>query len=219
MGIVVSSPHVVSAAPCPSGGGLLTLFPCSSMRSLSQETALHKLLQCESFPQAPALHELPQRGSFPWGAVLQEQAAPAWVPHRVTSPASKPALVWTPLSTGPGRSLLQSRLPMGSQPPSGIHLLQCGVPPMGCRWISAPPWTAMGCRGTTCLTMVFITSCKGRLPALASRAPPPLPSSLTLVSAELFLSHHLTPVSQQLSHCSFFFPFLNTLSQRHYHHC
>jgi len=60
-------------------GGILTLCPCSSLRSLSWETALHKLLQCESFPWAAALHELPQRGSFPWGAVPQEQAAPAWV--------------------------------------------------------------------------------------------------------------------------------------------
>jgi len=80
MGVVVSSSHVVSAAPCPSGGGLLTLFPSSSMKSLSQETVVHKLLQLESFPRAAALHELPQRGSFPRGAVFQEQAAPAWVP-------------------------------------------------------------------------------------------------------------------------------------------
>jgi len=35
------------------------------------------------------------------GAVLQEQIAPAWVTHRVTSPVSKPALAWTPLSMGP----------------------------------------------------------------------------------------------------------------------
>jgi len=42
----------------------------------------------------------------------------------------------------------------------------------------------------------------------------PLPSSLTLVTAELFLSHHLTPLSQLPSHRRFFFfPFLNMLSQ------
>jgi len=34
----------------------------------------------------------------------------------------------------------------------------------------------------------------------------------TLVSAELFLSHHLNPLSQLLSHHSFFFLFLNMLS-------
>jgi len=77
MGATVSSSHIVSATPSSSGGRLLTLFPCSSARSLSQETVLHNLLECESFPWAAALHELPQRGSLPWGAVLQEQAAPA----------------------------------------------------------------------------------------------------------------------------------------------
>jgi len=54
----------------------------------------------------------------------------------------------------------------------------------------------MGCRGTTCLIMVFITSCKGKLSAPTCQASPPPPSSLTLVSAELFLSHRLTPVSK-----------------------
>ncbi|KAK4832521.1 hypothetical protein QYF61_023853 [Mycteria americana] len=37
---------------------LLTLFPCSSMRSLPWETVLHERLQCESFPWAIVLHEL-----------------------------------------------------------------------------------------------------------------------------------------------------------------
>jgi len=80
MVVAVRSSHVVSAAPSSSGEGLLTLYPCPSMRSLSQETVLHNLLQCESFPRAAALHQLPQRGSLPRAAVLQEQAAPAWVP-------------------------------------------------------------------------------------------------------------------------------------------
>jgi len=82
MGAAVRPSHVVSAAPFSSGGGLLTLFPSSSLRSLSQETVLHKLLQCgsASFPRAAALHELPQCGSLPRGAILQEQDAPAWVP-------------------------------------------------------------------------------------------------------------------------------------------
>ena len=42
----------------------------------------------------------------------------------------------------------------------------------GYKWISAPLWTSMDCRGTACLTMVFITSCKGRLSAPTFRAPP-----------------------------------------------
>jgi len=110
---MVSSSHVVSAAPSSSGGGLLTLCPCSSMRSLSQETVLHKLFQYESFLRAAALHKLPQRGSFPRAAVLQEQAAPLWVPtgsqalpanllrHGLLSPRvhrswQEPAPAWAP---------------------------------------------------------------------------------------------------------------------------
>jgi len=220
MGAAVSSSHVVCAAPSSSGGGLLTLCPCSSMRSLSWETVLHKLLQCESFPRAAALNELPQSGSFPQGSVLQEQAAPAWVPHGVTSPASKPAPAWAPFSTGPQvlpGACSSAGLHMGSQLPSGIHLLRRGVPSTGCRWRSAPPWTLMDCRGTSCRTMVFSTSCKRKLSALASQAPPPAPASLTLVSAELFLSYRLTPLSSLPFSRSFFFPFLTLLSQRCYH--
>ena len=70
MGVAVSSSHVVAAAPSSSGAGLLTLFPCSSMESLPQETVLHKLLQRESFPRATVLHKLFQHGSLPWGAVV-----------------------------------------------------------------------------------------------------------------------------------------------------
>jgi len=155
---MVISPQVVSAAPSSSGGRLLTLFPCSSVRSLSRETVLHKLLQCQSFPWASALHELPQHGSFPQSAVLQEQAAPAWVPHGVTSPASKPASAWGPLSMGPqvlagacsstdsprGHSYLQSSFcsSVGSLPwAAGGYLLHSGHP-----WTSgglpASPWSS-----------------------------------------------------------------------------
>jgi len=108
--------------------------------------------------------------------------------------------------------LLQGGLPTGSQPPSGIHLLRRGVPSTGYRWIPAPPWTSMGCRRITYLTMIFITSCKGRLTAPTFRAPPPPPpSSLTLVSAELFLSHRLTPLSTLPFHHRGFFSSLSSL--------
>jgi len=150
MGVTVSSSHVVSAAPSSTGGGLLTLFPCSSMRSLSRETVLHKLLQLESFPRAAGLHELPQRGSFSPGAVLQEQAAPAWVTRSEALPAN--LLLCGLLSPRVHRSWQepgQCGVPTGSQPPSDSHLLQCGVRSMGYRWRSAPPWTSMDCRRTT----------------------------------------------------------------------
>ena len=62
---------------------------------------------------------------------------------------------FSPWATGPVRSLLQHGLSMGSQPPSGIHLLRREVPSTGYRWRSAPSWSSMDCRGTTCRTMVF----------------------------------------------------------------
>jgi len=192
MGVTVSSSHIVSAAPFLLLLGLLKLCPCSSLRFLSWETVLHKLLQRESFPRAAALHKLPQHGSFPQGAILQEQAPPAWVltgsqalpanllrhglhSARVRKSWQEPAPVWAPHGvTGSFR-----------HPPAST----------GCRWISSPPWTSMDCRGKACVTMVFITSCKGRISAPASQAPPPPPPLLTLVSAEFFLSHRLTPLS------------------------
>jgi len=60
--------------------------------------------------------------------------------------------------------------------------------------VSAPLWTSLGCRGTACLTVIFITGCREKISAPAPGAPLPSPS-LTLVSAGLFLSHSLTPFS------------------------
>jgi len=71
-----------------------------------------------------------------------------WVPHRVTSPVSKPALAWAPLSMGPqvlpgacssmgsprGHSLLQASTCSGVESvpqATGGDLLHCG-----------PPWAA-----------------------------------------------------------------------------
>jgi len=193
------SPSSPRAAASSSGGRTPHTLPLLQREGFSHGRQFSTNFSNVSPSQGLQLFtNCPSVGPFPQGAVLQEQAAPAWIPHGVTSPASKSALAWAPLSRGlqvlPG-AFSSMGLPMGSQPPSGIHLLQRGVPSTGCRWISAPPWTSMGCRGTTCLTMVFITSCKGRVSALASRAPPPPPSSLTLVSAELFLSHRLILLS------------------------
>jgi len=102
MGVVVSSSLVVFAAPSSSGEGLLTLCPCSSVRSLSQETVLHKLLRSGSFPWATVLHELLQCGSPMESQVLAanllqqellsprvhrscQESAPVWSSHGVTA--------------------------------------------------------------------------------------------------------------------------------------
>jgi len=158
MGAVVSSLHVVSATPSSSGGGLLTLCPCSNLSSLPQETVLHKLLQRESLPRV---------------VVLQEQASPVWVTsHRVTSPAIKSAPVWAPLSMGP--QVLPGACSIAGSPWSHSLLWASTCSgmgsSMGCWWKSAPPWTSMGCRGTTCITMAFSTVCRG-ISVLASGAP------------------------------------------------
>ena len=130
MRVAVSSSHV-SVAPSSSGEGLLTLFPCSSVGCLPWETVLHEHLQHESFPWAAVLHELLQHGSFPWGAVLQELTAPAWVPYRVTSPASKPAPAWAPLSTG--LQILPGDY-SSADFPRGHSLLQAHPPAL--KWVS-----------------------------------------------------------------------------------
>jgi len=120
MGTAVSSSHVVSAAPSSSGGGLLTLCPCSREGS---------------FPPERALHELLRPVSLPWDAVLQEQAAPAWVPHGVTSPASKSAPAWASLSMGP-QVLAGACSSAGS--PWGHSLLQAST----CSTVGTLPWAA-----------------------------------------------------------------------------
>jgi len=244
MGVTVRSSHI--AAPFSSGGGLLTLFLYSSMRSLLWETVTgtdcssvgppwsHKSFQqiCSRVEsslymstgpgrslfqhglskrsQLPLGIHLLRRGSVPWGAVLQEQAAPAWVPHGVASPASKPALVQASLSPQVQRSCQEPvsvwashrvtasfkhppALVWGLPGTAGGYRIQCG-----------PPWTA---EGTACLTILSFKGCRG-ISAPVPGAPPPPPSSLALELAKLFLSHSLIPLSRLMFH-SKFFPFLN----------
>jgi len=87
-----SAQHTLSLLLLVPQGTTPRTLPLLQPEVLSQETVLHKLLQCESFPRAAALLELPQRGSLPRGAVLQGQAAPAWVP--TGSPALPATLLW-----------------------------------------------------------------------------------------------------------------------------
>jgi len=154
MGVAVSPSHVVSAVPTSSGGGLLTLFPCSRVGFLSQETALHKLLQCGSFPWAAALHELPQRGSLRQGAILQEQATPAWVPHGVTSPASKPDPAWAPLSPWGHRFCQEpapARVPHEFTASFGHPLAPVWGPPWAAGGQPASPWSSPWAAGESLL--------------------------------------------------------------------
>ncbi|XP_056204777.1 E3 ubiquitin/ISG15 ligase TRIM25-like isoform X5 [Falco biarmicus] len=79
--------HTLSLPLPPAQREGSSLSPCSSVGSLPREPDLQELLEGESFPWAAPLHELLQCGSLPQGDVLQEQAAPAWGPRGVTSPA------------------------------------------------------------------------------------------------------------------------------------
>jgi len=143
MGVAVSSSHVVCAAPSSSD------FHCSSVRSLSRETILHKLLQHESFPRAAALHELPQRGSLPTGCSPSGTSCSSMSPPRRHKPCQQTCSgMGSSLhgSTGPGRSLLQPGLPMGSQ---GVLQAStcCGVGSLprtagGSLLHRGPPWAA-----------------------------------------------------------------------------
>jgi len=133
-------------------------------------------------------------------------------PHRVTSSASKPAPVWASLSTDP--QVLAGAC-CSTVSPWGHSFLQAS----DCSGVGTFPWATGGyvlhhelpwtTGGQPAFPMVFITSCKGRVHAPTFQAPPPPPSSLILVSAELFLSHRLTPLSSPLFHLSFFLPLLN----------
>jgi len=64
VGVAVSSQHFISAAPSSSHSSLASVWGPT-----------HGVLQ----------HRLLQHRSLPRGAVLQEQTAPVWVPHRVLS--------------------------------------------------------------------------------------------------------------------------------------
>ena len=120
----------------------------------------------------PILYLLPRAaqgdrecGFRPQGSVLQQQTTSAWVPHGVTSPASKPAPARAPLSTGP--EVLAGAC-SSTDFPCGHSLLRASIcSSMGsfpaCRWISAPLWSSMGFRGTTCLTMSLLHRLQGNL--------------------------------------------------------
>ena len=119
-------------------------------------------------------------------------------------------------ATGPARSLLQHWLPMGSQPPLGIHLLWRGVLHRlqvdicstvnlhGLQGDSLPHHgLPHGLQGNLC-SGAWSTSSPSFFPDLGVCRVVPLTYSHSSL---------LTAVAQCFSP-----PFLNMLSQRHYHH-
>jgi len=202
MGVMVSSSHVVSAAPCPSGDNSSHSAPAPAR---AWETVFHKLSNAspshglQLFTNCPSMGPSPRVQSFR-NRLLQHGSPWGHQPCQQTCSGVGSSL---PGSAGSGRSL---PLSTGSQLPSGIPLLQPWGPFHGLQVEICSTVDLHGMQGTACLTMVFITSCKGRVSAPTSRAPPPPPSSLTVVSAELFLSHRLTPLSRLPFSLQFVFP-------------
>jgi len=172
---VISSSHVVSAAPSsslsspapawgpPHGRQLFTNCP-SVGPSHGVQSFRNRLLQCGS----PRGHK----------------------------PCSKPALAWAPLSMGP-RVLPEACSGAGSP---GAHSLLRTSP---CSSVGSlpraaggdllhrgPPW-ATGAQPASPCSVPWAAGESVPAPG----APPPPPSALALVSAELSLPHSLTPLS------------------------
>jgi len=115
--------------------------PPHTLPLLQSEGSSHGRLFSKNFSNTSPSHGLPlflncpRVGLFPRGAVLQEQAAPVWVPHGVISPPSKPALVWAVLFIGP-QVLAGACSSMGS--PQGHSFLQAST----CSGMGSIPWAA-----------------------------------------------------------------------------
>ena len=125
-----------------------TLFPYSGVETLPQETAFtHFSCMTPShglqfFTNCSSVDPFHSVQSF------RNRLLCSGYLHRVTSPASKPAPAWALLSMSPAKSLLQNRFPTGSRSPLDTCTFSRVESSRGCRWISAPLWTPMGCRGT-----------------------------------------------------------------------
>ena len=111
-------------------------------------------------------------------------------------------------ATGPAKSLLQHRLPTGSQLPSCTSPCSSLGFSSSCRWRSAPLWTSMGCRGTACLTMVCSRGCRG-ISAQVPGAHPALLLHWPWCLQGCF-SYIFSPLSSAvIAVAQFFFPLLN----------
>ena len=120
------------------------------MESLSWETVLHELLQCESLPWATVLHELLQHGSLPWGAVLQEQTAPVCVPHGITSPDRKPTLAQASHRVTASFRAHPTALVWGPPRAAGGYLVH-HEPPWAAGGQPASPWSSPWTAGESLL--------------------------------------------------------------------
>jgi len=118
-------------------------------------------------------------------------------PPQVTAPARKLDPVWHPLHRP--HFLPEAYFPCTPASFRAHPSAAAWGPPQAAGWISAPPWTSVSCRGTSCITIVFTMGCR-RIAAPVPGAPRPPPSSPALVSAGLFLSYSHSPVPAAVFH-------------------
>jgi len=170
MEFVVSSPQILSAdpssshsSPAPAWGPSHGRQFSTNWSSMSPSHGVQFFTNCSSVGPFNGVQSfrkrLLQRGS-PMGSqalpasLLQRGLLSPWVHRSCQEPAPAWALPEVTASFG--------------QP-----LLQRGVPSTGYSWISAPPWTSMGCRGTACLIMVCSMGCRGISASAPGASPPP----------------------------------------------
>ena len=168
---------------------LLMLSLSSSVGSLQWDTVLHTFLQYGSFSWAASLQELLQPVSFPRGGILQDSGNPSGVD------CSSMGHAW-------GHRSCQKNFWVGFSTQAATSF-RAHAPALA--W--CPPQAAG----------YLLHGLQGNLFSTVWRTPPP-PSLLTLMSAQLFLSHIHTLLFQLLMRSSSY-PFLNMLPQRFYQSC
>jgi len=138
MGVVVSSSHVVSAAPSSSHSSPAPAWGPSLGRQSSTNFSTvgpsHGLQFCTNCPNVGPFHGVPcfRKRLLQLGSPTGSQVLPG-----ACSSAGSPQ----------GHSLLQA-------PPAPVWGFS-----LGCGWGSAPPWASMAA-GTACLTMVCSMGCR-----------------------------------------------------------
>jgi len=181
-----AAPSFSHVSPAPAWGSSRGIQSSTNWSNVDPSQGLQLFTNCPSVGPSHGVpsfrNRLLQRGS-PMGSRVQ--------------PAN---LLWRGfLSMGMGS--LWAEAPFRASPPAAGW-----GPPWATVLISALPWPSMSCSGTICSTFVFSTGCREISPVAPGETPPP--SSPTLVSAGLLLSHRLTPLFG-CSSADCFFPLLN----------
>ena len=141
----------------------VTLVPCavgSHPRDAVLDELIRRGLPTGSSSSRTAPDMGPYHGVHPSGENCSNLA-----PLRAAAPARSPAPAWSPLhglqvrpGICSGRGLPQAAASVGAGPPAPPW-----SPPRAAAWNPAPPWYSMGCRGTSCFTMVLTTGRRGLL--------------------------------------------------------